>query len=199
MFKRTNRESALVGLEIEAATVAAAEVRVNGPARLTATATASIPPETFGDGEVRDPERLAHDLRAFFNEHKPGKQVRLGIANQRVVVRTMRLPVIDNPAELDSAVRFKAQEEIAMPLDQAVVDHRVVGGAPGVEGGPPQIDVMVVAARREMIAASLRPLRDAGLEPVGVDLSAFGMVRALGEYTAARAEPEGEPVPRTVL
>ena len=38
---------------------------------------------------------------------------------------------------------------------------------------------MVVAARRDMIAASLKPLRDAGLEPIGVDLSAFGMIRAL--------------------
>ena len=38
---------------------------------------------------------------------------------------------------------------------------------------------MVVAARREMILKSLAPLRDAGLEPVGVDLSAFGMIRVL--------------------
>ena len=54
-----------------------------------------------------------------------------------------------------------------------------------MEGAAPQIDVIVVAARRDMIAASLKPLRDAGLEPVGVDLSAFGMIRALGELAAA--------------
>jgi type IV pilus assembly protein PilM len=199
MFKRTNKESALVGLEIEAGSVGAAEVRVNGTPRVTATAAASIAPEAFYDGEVKDPERLAHDLRALFAEYKLAKRVRLGIGNQRVVVRTMRLPVIDDPAELDSAVRFTAQEQIAMPLDQAVVDHRVVGGAPGAEGAPPQIDVMVVAARRDMIAASLKPLRDAGLEPVGVDLSAFGMIRALAEYAVAQAEPEAEPAPRAVL
>ena len=75
-----------------------------------------------------------------------------------------------------------------MPLDQAVIDHRVVGGVAGDDGAPPQIDVIVVAARRDMIAASLKPLRDAGLEPVGVDLSAFGMIRALGE-TAADLRP----------
>jgi type IV pilus assembly protein PilM len=199
MFKRSTKEQTLVGLEIEAGSIGAAEVRVNGTTRLTATAAVSIPPETFRDGEIRDSERLTHDLRVLFSENKLAKRVRLGVANQRVVVRTMRLPVIDDPVELDSAVRFKAQEEIAMPLDQAVVEHRVVGGAPGVEGGPPQIDVMVVAARREMIAASLRPLRDAGLEPVGVDLSAFGMIRALGEYAVAPAGPEAEPTPRVVL
>ena len=188
MFKRSNTDPSLVGLEIEAGSIAAAEVRVNGTAQLTATAAAAIPPEVFHDGEVKDPERLAHELEALFARNKLSKRVRLGIANQRVVVRTMRLPLIEDPAELDSAIRFNAQEQIAMPLDQAVIDHRVIGGAPAVEGMPPQIDVIVVAARRDMVAASLKPLRDAGLEPVGVDLSAFGMIRALGEHTVTATE-----------
>jgi type IV pilus assembly protein PilM len=87
-----------------------------------------------------------------------------------------------------------------MPLDQAVIDHRVVGGVGAVDGAPPQVDVIVVAARRDMITASLKPLKDAGLEPVGVDLSAFGMIRALGELAApAASEPDAQPVPTAVL
>lgn len=86
-----------------------------------------------------------------------------------------------------------------MPLEQAVIDHRVVGGVGAVEGAPPQVDVIVVAARRDMIAASLRPLKEAGLEPVGVDLSAFGMIRALGEAGHATAENNEQPVPAAVL
>ena len=66
-----------------------------------------------------------------------------------------------------------------MPLDQAVLEHQVVGGVPAEEGATPQVDVVVVAARRDMVASFVEPLRDAGLEPVGVDLSAFGMIRAL--------------------
>ena len=87
-------------------------------------------------------------LFALFAEHGLVHRVRLGIANQRVVVRTLRLPVIEDPKELEAAVRFEAQEQIPMPIDQAVLDYRVVGGVPGGEGGPPQIDVVVVAARR---------------------------------------------------
>ena len=89
-----------------------------------------------------------------------------------------------------------------MPLEQAVIDHRVIGGVAANEGAPPQIDVMVVAARRDMIAASLKPLRDAGLEPVGVDLAAFGMIRALGEASsvAMATGPEAaEPSQSAVL
>jgi type IV pilus assembly protein PilM len=181
-ISRKKKDVAVVGLEIEAGSIGATEVRVNGQAQVTATAVESLPPEAFHDGEVADPSAIAEALRSLFAEHKLSSRVRLGIANQRVVVRTLRLPAIDDPNELAAAVRFSAQEQIAMPLDQAVIDHRVIGGVGPVEGMAPQIDVIVVAARRDMISASLKPLRDAGLEPVGVDLSAFGMIRALGEH-----------------
>lgn len=198
-FKRgKGKESSLVGLEIEAGSIGAAEVRSNGAAHVSAIATTSLPPESFHDGEVADPESVTEAIRELFTQNKLGKRVRLGIANQRVVVRTLRLPAIDNPNELDAAVRFAAQEQIAMPLDQAVIDHRVVGGVGAVDGAAPQVDVIVVAARRDMVAASLKPLRDAGLEPVGVDLSAFGMIRALGDL-AGPADPDTQATAPAVL
>jgi type IV pilus assembly protein PilM len=195
------KDSALVGLDIEADSIAAAEVRVNGHTHVNKVAVQPLPPEAFDDGEVVAPEIIAEALRSLFEANKLSKRVRLGIANQRVVVRTVRLPAIEDPKELDAAVRFSAQEQIAMPLEQAVLDHRVVGGVAASEGAPPQVDVMVVAARRDMISASLKPLRDAGLEPIGVDLSAFGMIRALGEAPPAvsATDPGSEPVPSAVL
>ncbi len=53
--------------------------------------------------------------------------------------------------------------------------------------------MVVVAARRDMVASFLEPIRRAGLEPVGVDLSAFGMIRALagGEVQGDDAPPTG--------
>jgi type IV pilus assembly protein PilM len=194
-------DGALVGLEIEAGSIGATEVQVNGTATVSAFAVQPLPPDAFDDGEVRDPGAVAAALRELFDANRLCKRVRLGIANQRVVVRTVRLPAIEDPEELDSAIRFSAQEQIAMPLEQAVLDHRVVGGVPAIEGAPPQIDVIVVAARRDMIGASLKPLREAGLEPVGVDLSAFGMIRALGESALPEAgtEPSAEPPQSAVL
>jgi type IV pilus assembly protein PilM len=196
-------EKTLVGLEIEAGSIAATEVRVNGSTAVSATAIAPLPPDAFQDGEVVDAGVLADSLRTLFSEHKLSKRVRLGIANQRVVVRTLRLPVIDDPKELEAAIRFQAQEQIAMPLDQAVLDHRVVGGVKATEDEAPKIDVVVVAARRDMIESSLAPIRKAGLDPVGVDLSAFGLIRATAssvaeetaEQAGAPAEAEGQAPP----
>lgn len=181
------REKPLVGLEIEAGSVAATEI---GGGALRRTATAPLPDGVFRDGEVVEEAALAESLRTLFAENKLAKRVRLGVANQRVVVRTLRLPAIDDRKQLDAAVRFQAQEQVPMPLEQAVLDHRVIGGVPGAEDAPPQIDVMLVAARREMIDTYLRTLREAGLQPAGFDLSAFGLIRALGD--AGEAAPAGE-------
>lgn len=197
---RQKKSDTVVGLDIEAGSIAATEVRRNGAAQVTGSAIGPLAPGAFHEGEVLDPDSLAAGLKSLFSEHKLAKQVRLGIANQRVVVRMLRLPAIEDPKELDAAVRFQAQEQMPMPLDQAVLEHQVVGGVPAEEGSSPQLDVVVVAARRDMVSSFLAPLRSAGLEPVGVDLSAFAMIRALagsgGEQVAGGQEGEaGEQRP----
>jgi len=195
---KKSSKAGVVGLDIEADSIAATEVRVNGSVEVAAAGVAALPPGVFHEGEVADPGALAEALKALFAEHKLGKQVRLGIANQRVVVRTVRLPVIEDPKEMAAAVRFQAQEQIPMPLDQAVLEHQVVGGAPGEEGSAPQVDVIVVAARRDMVSGFVEPIRRAGLQPVGIDLSAFAMIRALAGVAAPLPEA-GEPASSAVL
>lgn len=189
-LRNKGKDDSLVGLEVEADSVAAAEVHVNGSAQLVASGVAPLAPGAVDDGEVANPEAVAEALRSLFAANKLSPRVRLGIANQRVVVRTLRLPAIEDPKELVAAVRFSAQEQIPMPIEEAVLDHRVVGGAPAVEGMPPQLDVVVVAARSRMIDAWLDVLRAADLQPVGIDLSAFGLIRALGDVALAG---EGAP------
>jgi type IV pilus assembly protein PilM len=192
-LKRKKSGGGVVGLDIETGSMAAAELRQNGSIQLAGAAVESLPAGAFDEGEVLDGDALAAALKSFFAEHKLSKRVRLGIGNQRVVVRTLRLPAIEDPKEMDAAVRFQAQEQIPMPLDQAELAHQVVGGVPAEEGATPQVDVVVVAARRDMVSSFLEPLRKAGLEPVGVDLAAFGMIRALAGVGADPAQPEASP------
>ncbi|HEX5928973.1 MAG TPA: type IV pilus assembly protein PilM [Solirubrobacterales bacterium] len=191
-------DDTLVGLEVEADSVAAVEVRKNGSVELTASAVGPLAPGAVDDGEVTDRDAVATALRSLFASNKLSRRVRLGIANQRVVVRTVRLPAIEDPKELAAAVRFTAQEQIPMPIEEAVLDHRVVGGVPAGEGGPPQLDVVVVAARTGMIDAWLETLRAADLEPVGIDLSAFGLIRALGDLPEVGDEGPAKPTTATL-
>ena len=65
-----------------------------------------------------------------------------------------------------------------MPIDRVVLDWAVIGHIKD-ESGVAQILVVVIAARREMLGSMLEAANIAGLRPVGIDLSAFGMIRAL--------------------
>lgn len=199
-LRRGGKSSSLAGLSIEAGSVAVAEVTVNGSTQLAASAVQPIQPGVFHEGEVLDPGALTTAVKELYSQHRLPKRVRLGVGNQRVIVRTLRLPLIEAPKEMEAAIRFQAQEQIPMPLDQAVLQHQVVGGVAAEEGSAPQVDVVVVAARREMVASFLEPLRRAGLEPAGIDLSAFGMIRALAPLTVEPAQPGGDaPAPESIL
>src|SRR3954447_24269991 len=104
---RKKKTGGIAGLDIEAGSIAATEVEgTNGATRVTASAIQPLEPGAFHEGEVLDPDLLAAALKRLFSENKLSKRVRLGIGNQRVVVRTLRLPAIENPAEMEAAVRF---------------------------------------------------------------------------------------------
>lgn len=191
------KNTSLVGLDIESGSVAATEVVGNGNRSVGRTAIVPLEAGVVREGGVQDPAALSSALTDLFARHKLTKSVRLGIANQRVVVRTLRLPRIEDGDELDAAVRFRAQDEIPMPLDQAVLDHRIIGRGESADGNP-QIDVLAVAARRDMIHPLVQAMREAGLNPTGIDLSAFGMIRALGP-TEGGTDATGElPIPTTL-
>lgn len=170
----------VVGLDIEPGFIAAAQVRaVGGEDGIQIERAAGIPlaPGVLRDGEVADTEALAEALRELFRAHKLDKRVRLGVANQRIVVRTVDLPPLTDAKEIAAAVRFQAQEHIPMPLEQAVLEHQSLGVVDTADG--PRTRVVLVAARRDMVERLHAAARQAGLRPAGIDLSAFAMIRAL--------------------
>jgi type IV pilus assembly protein PilM len=184
----TSKDKSKVGLDVEAGSIAAAEVSSDGR-QVSQVAIAPLDGGLIKEGEVVDPEALSQALRALFGEHKLSKSVRLGVANQRVAVRTIRLPLIEDPKELETAVRFQAQEHLPMPLDQAVLDYQVVSRYSG-EDGSRGMEVVAVAARRDMLTTLLGAVKGAGLRPVGIDLSAFALIRSLVREGAESAEPD---------
>jgi type IV pilus assembly protein PilM len=178
------RSSLITGLEIDPSAITAAVVGADGQLSVLSAASAPLEPGVIRDGEVQDVDALAKVLRTLFAEHKGlDRRVRVGIANQRIVLRVIELPPIKDAKELAAAVRFQAQDQIPMPLDSAVLDFRVLDIIDTPNG--PRQRVAVVAARRDMIDRVLAAVRDAGLRPEGIDLAAFGMVRALHHHGQA--------------
>jgi type IV pilus assembly protein PilM len=175
--KNSNRGT--VGLDLDGGYVSAVQASAEG---VTRAASLDLAPGIISDGEVTDVNALTEALREFFKEHALPKRVRLGIANQQIVVRQLDIPKIDDEKERAAAVRFQAAEAIAMPLDEVVLDHHVLGEVQSPEGSP-RLRVVVVAARESMIARIVEAVRNAGLRPEGIDLNAFALVRTLAVPT----------------
>src|SRR5580765_7473977 len=159
--KRKGKQE-IVGLKIGASQIAASRVVNNGgPAKLVQLARVPLEPGVVVAGEVRDIPALAAALDELFRTHKlPRRGVRLGIATNRIGVRSFELEGIEDERQLANAIRFRAYEEMSIPADEAVLDYRV------------SIDRYVAACK------------EAGIEIAAVDLEAFALLRAVAPATA---------------
>src|SRR2546430_439855 len=141
-------------------------------------------------GRPHEPEALATALRTFFKKHKlPKRGVRLGIANNRIGVRIFDITGIDDPKQLGNAIRFRAQEALPIPIEDAVLDYQVLGETVDDEGQR-TTRVLLVVAYRELIDRYVSACRKAGITLVAIDLEAFALLRSLAappEDTAAPA------------
>jgi type IV pilus assembly protein PilM len=176
----------VVGLDIQPGFVAAVRARVNGSIVPEQAAALALPGDAVRDGEVMDETVLSEVLRELFSTSGMSKRVRVGVANQRTVLRTLELPPVTDQKELAAAVTFQAQDQVPMPLSNAVMDFHPLGVIDTPSG--PRQRVVLVAAQRDMIERLLTAVRNAGLSPEGVDLSAFALIRSL-----YRPEQQADP------
>ena len=169
-----------VGIDLEQNSLAGAQVKGTS---LTHVNVRAMREGLVFEGEVLDSDSLAAELKAFWKESGfTGKRFSLGVANQRIVVRTMEFPVID-AKELRAAIEFQAQEAIPIPLQDAVLDFQVLATVPSEDGGARQ-KVLIVAAQRDMIRQFTDVAKKAGLTMDGIDLQAFALLRAVAPRVA---------------
>jgi type IV pilus assembly protein PilM len=169
-----------VGLKIGASQLAAASVANNGSAELLQVARQDLEAGIVVGGELRDPERLSVALREFFAKNDlPRRNVRLGVANNRIGVRTFEIIGVDDPSQLDNAVRFRAQETLPIPIEDAVLDYHVVDDTTDKDGQSVK-RILLVVAYRDLVDRYVAACRKAGIELAGIDLEAFALLRAMG-------------------
>lgn len=165
-----------VGMDIDRGAIKAAQVtKGGGDYTLQHVGYRRLPPGTIVEGEVADHDLLASEIEEFWSSHDfKGNSVVIGISNQKVVARLLDFPRMD-PEDLESAIGFEAQDHIPMPIDEAVLDHVVLG--PQEEGS--DIDrILIVAAQRDMVSRFTSAVRTAGIRPVGVDVKALSLMRS---------------------
>jgi type IV pilus assembly protein PilM len=188
------RKKRLVGLKIGSSQLAAARVVNNGSTDLVQVAREPLEAGIVVGGEPRQPDELANALRDFFKRHKlPRTGVRLGIANNRIGVRTLEIAGISDPKQLANAIRYRAQEALPIPLEEAVLDYHVLSERVDATGQTVR-RVLLVVAYRDLIDRYASACRKAGIKLAGIDLEAFGLLRALTVPRDADAPPRAATV-----
>jgi type IV pilus assembly protein PilM len=188
--KRGHASAEIVGLKIGATGIRAALVANNGDKKLLRVAHMPLSAGIVDGGEVRDPSALGAALTTFFASNSlPRKGVRLGLANSRIGVRVIDVAGIDDDRQLENAIGFRAHEMLSVPIEEAVIDYRVLSS--GVdESGAPVRKALVVVAYRESVERYLEATAAAKLNLTGIDLEAFALLRAVAAPKAAAASDD---------
>ena len=167
-----------IGVDVGSTAVRVAEVAVGDIPVVVRAAQVPLPPGVVESGEVRQPEAVAEALREVWAKSGvKSKQVQLGVGDQRVVVREITLPWLPEK-ELRETLAFQVQEFIPMASDEAVLDFDPLGELD--QGGRRMVRILLVAAHKGMVNALVEAALAAKLDPQGIDLSPFAVIRAVG-------------------
>ena len=167
-----------IGLDVGSTAVRAAELTEGSPPSVVRAAQVPIPAGAVENSEVRDVGAVSEALRELWTRGGfKSRKAWMGVGNQRVVVREIALPAMPEK-ELRQSLGFQVQEFIPMPVDEAVLDYHPIEELE-IEGRP-MLRLLLVAAQKAMVDTLVAAATGAKVEPIGLDLVPFALVRAVG-------------------
>jgi len=186
--ERMSEGKNLVGVDIGSSSIKVCQLKESRKGlSLVRLGYAPLAPQTIVDGHVMNAQALIDGLgRAFAEAKIKQREIALSISGQAVIIRKITVPLM-TAAELDEQIQWEAEQHIPFDIKDVQVDYEVLRRRP--EAG--QMDLLLVAAKRDEINDYTQIARSAKLKPLVVDIDAF-TVQNLFEYT--RGVPEEHTV-----
>lgn len=130
-----------------------------------------IPADTIVDGAILNHSGVVDAVRAVFDRLKiKQKDVALAISGNALIIKKIFvLPM--TPEELAEQVPWEAEQHIPFNKNDVEIDYQVLGS----KNPQGQMELLLVAAKKEVVADYASIAREAGLNPVIVDVAAFAM------------------------
>ena len=163
----------LVGLDIGSRTIKAAEIieTKKGPA-LKKFGMTDITPGLIEEGTINDPEDVAESIRQLFKSYSIKKRnVALSIGGYSVIVKKINVQTMAEE-QLQESIHFEAEQYIPFDISDVNLDFQILGPN---ENNPNQMNVFLVAAKKEMVNDYVNLVNLAGLNPCIVDVEAFAL------------------------
>lgn len=180
-------EESYLAADIGSATIKLVEIRGSGGhLRVTAFGSLPTPPGAVQSNTVSDQQAVADILRALIDTKKmKARKVITCIPGPAVIIKRMQLPT-QAPEEMESTIAYEAGNFIPEDLENVSLDYQITDY---VDDGK-RMDVILVAAKRDIVASYTDTIRAAGLTPVVVDVDYF----ALENMYDLNFEAEGDQV-----
>jgi len=167
-----------VGLEIGTSALKVVELRPGNPPSLAALALRPMPPGLVQEDMVVDVPGLAEEVKALFEEAGIRKKhVITAVSNRQAITRNIMVPKM-TVAELEEAIKWEAERYIPFPIDEVELDFFVLDNPDDIEAGG-QLEVIIAAARLDLLTQQVELLRAAGLDALVIDIKPFALLRSL--------------------
>ncbi|MFQ5585448.1 MAG: type IV pilus assembly protein PilM [Thermodesulfobacteriota bacterium] len=137
---------------------------------------AYLPPEAIVDGSIIDSMTVADTIRGLVKEHGGAvKSVASALTGHSVIIKKVSLPVMSEE-DLAESIQWEAEQYIPFPVADVNIDFQILGVETETSG---QMDVMLVAVKKDVINDYVNVIKDAGLEPAVVDVDSFALENML--------------------
>lgn len=163
----------LVGLDIGSRTIKAAEiVEAKRGRSLKRFGMTDIPPGLIEDGAINEPEEVAEAIRGLFKSYNMRqKNVAISIGGYSVIVKKINVQTMAED-QLQETIHFEAEQYIPFDISDVNLDFQILGPN---ENNPNQMNVFLVAAKKEMVNDYINLVGLAGLNPCIIDVEAFAL------------------------
>ncbi|MDD9301538.1 MAG: type IV pilus assembly protein PilM [Desulfobacter sp.] len=163
----------LVGLDIGSAFIKVAELKMGKKGNtLKKFGIAPVPSGAIDEGRIVDMQGLAKVIRSLFKSQKiKEKNVAISTGGHSVVIKTISTPKISDK-ELHKTIRTEAEQYIPYDIDDVNIDYQILGES---EFSPDQMNVLLVAVKKDLVAEYIELIRMAGLNPSIIDVDAFAL------------------------
>jgi len=169
------KKKSVVGLDIGSSALKAVELR---PARngfeLLHIAHQNLQSDTIVDGHIIDLNHVSDSINRIWNEQNiRTDQVATSLSGHAVIVKKILLPSMSEE-ELDEQIHWEAEQYIPFDINDVNLYHEIVGH----DASGQNMDVLLVACKRDKIAQFTQVISQAGKQPVVVDVDAFALQNA---------------------
>jgi type IV pilus assembly protein PilM len=171
------KKPSLVGLDIGSHTIKAVEIEASSSkSRLTRWGISAPLGEAIVDGEIMDRQLVVDSISNLLDTRDiRTKNVVAAVSGRAVIVKKILMNKL-SAEDARQAVSWEAEQHVPFDINDVSLDFEILGPAPN---DPKQMQVLIVAAKKDMVLSFADLIREAGLNPVVVDVDSFATQNAL--------------------